>query len=175
MSSLDKCKMIWLIQIFVVPSHPTDSFLVRYLHFHIRQTYLVSSFSRRSILTNQKRRRACDFTCSTFTASETKTNQVLTASRFEGNLFLLEKRSTGTLKCKIQLTVSSVGYTIKFIDESGSLLIYNFFLAVENQICILCRFKICFGGPITRQNQEQSHSKWKNSNRRFSFDIFYIY
>lgn len=100
--SLDKCRMIWVIQISLLHTHPSDSFLVRYLHFHVRHTILVSSFSRRGILTNQKHRRACDFTCSTFTASE---KQVFAASRFERNLFFHGQITPVQRKCKIKLVL----------------------------------------------------------------------
>lgn len=50
--------------------YPGDSFFDGFRHFHVRHQVLVSSFSRFGILTNHKRRRACDFTCSTFTAGK---------------------------------------------------------------------------------------------------------
>lgn len=128
--SLDKFRMIWVIQIFLLHTHPSDSFLVRYLHFHVRHTILVSSFSRRGILTNQKHRRACDFTCSTFTASESKFSPLSLREK------LVFSRTDHTGTTKVQNKVSSVGIQFSSIDESESLYIY-FFLAVENQICII--------------------------------------
>lgn len=52
--------------------YPSDSFFDGFRHFHVRHQVLVSSFSRFGILTNHKRRRACDFTCSIFTEGKVR-------------------------------------------------------------------------------------------------------
>ena len=72
----------WTIQVILIfPLIPTlcSSVFEGLRHFQLRQRILVSSFSRLDILTNHKRRRACDLTCSTFTAAKAN-YQVLAAS-----------------------------------------------------------------------------------------------